>query len=278
MWLANGDMLISFLDREWKSSSQIKTHHVRSLPVWVRGKPSEPERPAVVVFDVFGTVVDWRGSVISAGGNLTADLELSIDWGRFATEWRREGYLTPIMEVSTGQREWTPVDRLLEDSLGVLLRRYGLGRLTETDRQQLLSVWRRLTPWPDAVAGLSRLKARYLIGPLSNGGFALLTEMAKAGGLPWDFVISSELFRAYKPSPEVYTGAVRLLQRSPGEVMLVAAHTGDLKAARAIGMRTAYVPRLLEWGPESSSEPDTGIDRFDIVARDFLDLSQQLGS
>jgi 2-haloacid dehalogenase len=235
-------------------------------------------QPAVVVFDVFGTVVDWRGSVMAAGANLAGHLERSIDWGMFAAEWRREGYLRPIMEVFTGQREWVPVDRLLEDCLGVLLRRYRLGHLAEADRLQLLSVWRRLTPWPDAVAGLTRLKARYLIGPLSNGGFALLTEMAKAGGLPWDFVISTELFRAYKPASEVYTGAARLLQRSPEEVMLVAAHASDLDAARANGMRTAYVPRPREWGPVSRSEPDMVTDRFDIVARDFLDLSDQLGA
>ena len=234
--------------------------------------------PTALVFDVFGTVVDWRGSVISVGESLVADLGLSIDWGSFATEWRRHGYLTPIAEMARGDREWVPVDRLHEDSLGVLLQRHHLGDLAETSRLQLLSVWRRLTPWPDAVAGLTRLKARYLIGPLSNGGFALLTEMAKAGGLPWDFVISAELFRAYKPSSEVYTGAVRLLGRSPEEVMLVAAHTGDLDGARAIGMRTAYVPRPLEWGPGSGSEPDADTNRFDVVARDFLDLARQLGA
>ncbi len=234
--------------------------------------------PTALVFDVFGTVVDWRGSVISVGESLVADLGLSIDWGSFATEWRRHGYLTPIAEMARGDREWVPVDRLHEDSLGVLLQRHHLGDLAETSRLQLLSVWRRLTPWPDAVAGLTRLKARYLIGPLSNGGFALLTEMAKAGGLPWDFVISAELFRAYKPSSEVYTGAVRLLGRSPEEVMLVAAHTGDLDGARAIGMQTAYVPRPLEWGPGSGSEPDADTNRFDVVARDFLDLARQLGA
>jgi 2-haloacid dehalogenase len=234
--------------------------------------------PAALVFDVFGTVVDWRGSVISVGESLAADLKVSIDWGRFATEWRRHGYLTPIREISSGDREWVPVDRLHEDSLDVLLERYRLGGLAETGRQRLLSVWRRLTPWPDAVAGLTRLKARYLIGPLSNGGFALLTEMAKAGGLPWDFVISAELFRAYKPSPEVYTGAVHLLGRSPEEVMLVAAHTGDLDGARATGMQTAYVPRPLEWGPGSGPEPGPGPDGFDVVAGDFIDLARQLGA
>lgn len=234
--------------------------------------------PSALVFDVFGTVVDWRSSVISAGERLSGRLGLTVDWGEFAREWRRDGYLTPIVEMFVGQREWAPVDKLHESSLDELLPRHGLTHLSDDDRQGLLSVWRRLTPWPDAVAGLTRLKSRYLIGPLSNGGFALLTEMAKAGGLPWDFVISAELFRAYKPAPEVYTGAARLLERAPQEVMLVAAHEADLDAAKATGMRTAYVPRPLEWGPAPPSEPSTGTDRFDIVAQDFIDLSEQLGA
>ena len=232
--------------------------------------------PAALVFDVFGTVVDWRGSVISTGENLGHRLGLSVDWGSFATEWRREGYLTPIMEIFSGQRAWVPVDQLHEDCLGALLTRYGLDHIDDGDRGDLLSVWRRLTPWPDAIAGLTRLKARYLIGPLSNGGFALLTEMAKAGGLPWDFVISAELFRAYKPSSVVSAGAARLLERRPEEIMLVAAHPGDLDAARATGMQTAYVPRPLEWG--SPSQPSVATDRFDIVAQDFIDLAAQLGA
>lgn len=233
-------------------------------------------KPSALVFDVFGTVVDWRGSVIATGENLGCRLGLSVDWGAFATDWRKEGYITPITEIFSGQREWVPVDRLHEDCLGSLLARYGLDEIADRDRRDLLSVWRRLTPWPDAVSGLARLKARYLIGPLSNGGFALLTEMAKAGGLPWDFIISAELFQAYKPSSVVYAGAAHLLERRPEEIMLVAAHAGDLDAARAAGMQTAYVPRPLEWG--SPSRPETATDRFDVVAQDFIDLSAQLGA
>jgi 2-haloacid dehalogenase len=233
-------------------------------------------RPDALLFDVFGTVVDWRGSVVSAGEALSERRGLAADWGTFASEWRREGYLTPIVEMFLGRRDWEPVDHLHKRSLEVLLHRHGLTGLTDSDREHLLSVWRRLTPWADAVAGLARLKSRFLIGPLSNGGFAMLTEMAKAAGLPWDFVISAELFRAYKPSPEVYAGAVRLLERSPEEVMLVAAHESDLDAAGVAGMQTAYVLRPLEWGPGSWSEPEAGTDRFDLVARDFMDLADQL--
>ena len=235
--------------------------------------------PAALLFDVFGTVVDWRGSVIAAGDELQQRLGLEVDWGTFANEWRTEGYLAPIMDMFNGQREWAPVDRLLTDQLDVLVDRYRLGGLTGDDRRHLLSVWRRLTPWPDAVEGLTRLKARYLIGPLSNGGFALLAEMAKAAGLPWDFVISAESFMAYKPSPAVYRGAVHLLERVPDEVMLVAAHPGDLDAARAAGMQTGYVPRPLEWGPDTAlPDPDANTERFDIVADDFGDLASKLGA
>jgi 2-haloacid dehalogenase len=235
--------------------------------------------PAALVFDVFGTVVDWRGSIITSGEQLSQRLGRDVDWGGFANEWRRQGYLVPIVEIFEGKREWTRVDFLLAEQLDVLLAGYGLEEIADQDRQGLLDVWRRLRPWPDAVPGLTRLKARYLIGPLSNGGFALLTDMAKAAGLPWDFVISAEFFRAYKPSPDVYLGAARLLERPPGEVMLVAAHFADLDAARQTGMQTAYVSRPLEWGPDGrSAGPDEGATRFDVVAADFVELADKLGA
>lgn len=231
-------------------------------------------RPAALLFDVFGTVVDWRGSVIRAGEQV-GRRQGDIDWGAFADEWRKEGYLAPIGEIFMGRREWATVEQILSDQLDVLIERHGLAALTPAERLDLLGVWRRLSPWADAVEGLIRLKAKYLIGPLSNGGFAMLTQMAKAAGLPWDCVISAEFFRAYKPSPEVYQGAARLLERAPGEVMLVAAHPGDLDAARSAGLRTAYVPRPLEWGPGPFS-PDPGAERFDVVASDFMELADRL--
>jgi 2-haloacid dehalogenase len=235
--------------------------------------------PAVILFDTFGTVVDWRGSIVAAGQSLSEQLGHAIDWGSFADEWRREGYLEPIILISTGQREWEPVDPLLDNQLDVLLDRHGLEAITEAGRCALRLVWRRLMPWPDAIEGLTRLKKSYLIGPLSNGSFAGLTEMAKAGGLPWDCVISTEFFRAFKPSPAAYLGAAHILGRSPGEVMLVAAHPVDLDAARAVGMQTGYVPRPLEWGPDTPP-PQTGasVSRFDVIATDFLDLAGQLGT
>lgn len=232
-----------------------------------------------LLFDTFGTVVDWRGSIIGAGEALAQRCSLGeIDWGKFADEWRREGYIEPIAQIVRGERQWEPVDQLLRHELDVLLQRHGLDACAEADRLELLGVWRRLTPWPDAIAGLTRLKARYIIGPLSNGGFALLTEMAKAVSLPWDCIISAELFRAYKPSRAVYLGATSMLELPPARVMLVAAHPQDLNAARACGMQTAHVPRPLEWGPVSTpSDPDNLATGFDCVAEDFLDLADILG-
>jgi 2-haloacid dehalogenase len=231
------------------------------------------------MFDVFGTVVDWRGSIIGTGEELGPRLGSEVDWGRFASDWRREGYLRPMVEMFDGNRAWAPVDSLLADQLDVLLERYGLSELADADRRWLLAVWRRLAPWPDAVGALSRLKERYLIGPLSNGGFGLLTDMAKAAGLPWDFVISAELFQAYKPSSEVYLGGARLLDRAPEQVMLVAAHPADLEAARRTGMQTAYVARPLEWGPETTAAaPEEVEEVFDVVASDFYELADKLGA
>lgn len=232
--------------------------------------PPVVSKPAALLFDVFGTVVDWRGSIIAAGEALPVE----ADWGSLADEWRREGYLRPIIETVSGGRDWAPVESMLAESLDMLIDRHRITALTSADRRSLLSVWRRLAPWPDVVDGLTRLKSRYLIGPLSNGGFAMLTEMAKAGALPWDFVISAELFRSYKPSPSVYLGAARLLERDPNELMLVAAHPGDLGAARATGMQTALVPRPLEWGP--SGNAPAASDGVDIVASDFADLADRL--
>jgi len=234
--------------------------------------------PAALLFDVFGTVVDWRSPIVDLGANVTLRLGVDIDWGTFADDWRRDGYLIPIIEMFGGTREWVPFDQLHADHLDVLLERYGLTEIGEDDRQELLRVWRRLRPWPDSVRGLARLKARYAIGTLSNGGFALLTEMAKANGLPWDFIISAELFHVFKPSPAAYLGAARLLEKPPAELMLVAAHPGDLDAAKNVGMATAYVPRPLEWGPHAPFQPDTAPERFDFIAGDLEDLAVQLGA
>ena len=227
-----------------------------------------------LVFDVFGTVVDWRTCVTDAAKNISGDRATGVDWGAFADAWRTEGYLVPIGEIVGGTRPYSDVETLLGDMLGELLLRYRVD-LAPTEVESLKSVWRRLDPWPDSREGLERLRHHYVLGPLSNGSFALLTEMGKRFGLPWDCILSAELFSAYKPDPRTYQGAARLLGLVPDEVMLVAAHVGDLRAAAAAGLRTAYVPRPLEWGPPGR-QPAPPDPSFDVVAQDFGSLADQL--
>jgi 2-haloacid dehalogenase len=219
---------------------------VAVVPTWESRVVQAPPVRALV-FDVFGTVVDWRTSVTEDARAISGVRGDGVDWAAFADDWRREGYLIPIREIVSGSRPYAEVEEMLADTLRVLLERYGVG-LDDDECRALSSVWRRLDPWPDALAGLTRLRERYVLGPLSNGSFALLTEMAKRARLPWDCIVSTELFATYKPDPRTYLGTARLLGLAPGDVMLVAAHVGDLRAASSIGLRTAYVPRPLEWG------------------------------
>ena len=229
-----------------------------------------------LVFDVFGTVVDWRGTVIREGEALGRRHGLAVDWPRFADEWRREGYVEAIARIRRGEAPWEIVDVLHRRMLDELLARHGVQGLPEAEVEHFNRVWHRLAPWPDAVPGLARLKRRCIIAPLSNGNMALLTNMARHAGLPWDCILSAELFGAYKPDPAVYRGAARLLGLPPEHLLMVAAHGGDLRAAGALGLRTAFVARPLEHGPGRAPEaPDPSVD---VVADDFLDLADQLGA
>jgi 2-haloacid dehalogenase len=232
--------------------------------------------PAVkaLVFDVFGTVVDWRGSIIREGRLLGRSKKLKVDWAAFADAWRA-GYRPAMARVRSGELPWTKIDALHRMILDGLLARFGLQGLSEQELEHLNRVWHRLAPWPDARTGLARLKRRHVIATLSNGNLALLTNMAKHARLPWDCILSAEVVRHYKPDPETYLGAADLLGVRPQELMMVAAHKDDLHAARACGLRTAFVPRPKEYGPavkvDASREP-----AFDIHARDFNDLSRKL--
>lgn len=227
-----------------------------------------------LTFDVFGTVVDWRGSIIREGEALGAAHGLEVDWAAFADAWRG-GYRPSMARVRSGELPWTKLDTLHRMILDELLDKFGIGILSEADKQHWNRVWHRLTPWPDSVPGLTRLRQHYVLATLSNGNVALLTNMAKHGGLPWDCILSAEIVRHYKPDPETYLGAADLLGLKPSEVMMVAAHKSDLKAAQAVGLRTAFVERPLEFGPgvEVDVEPDPAID---VHARDFNDLADQL--
>ena len=229
-----------------------------------------------LTFDVFGTVVDWRGSIIRQGERLGRARGLAVDWGRLADAWRA-GYAPAMDSVRRGRLPWRKLDDLHRMILDGLLPAFGLeGRLTPDELAGLNLVWHRLAPWPDSVQGLSRLRSRYVVATLSNGNVSLLVNMAKHAGLPWDCILSAELARHYKPDPEVYRMAADLLGLPPGAVMMVAAHKPDLLAAQAVGFRTAYVPRPLEFGPDAV--PDTTPEpSFDLVAADFNDLAGRLG-
>jgi 2-haloacid dehalogenase len=230
-----------------------------------------------LLFDVFGTVVDWRSSCIAELTAFGARKGLSADWTKLTDEWR--GLYQPSMEaVRSGKRAWTILDVLHRESLDTLLTKHGLdAKVSAAEREDLTRIWHRLKPWPDVVAGLSMLKSRYIIGTLSNGNVGLLTRLGKNSGLPWDVVLGAETARAYKPLPQAYRSAVDLLNLAPHEVMLVAAHNGDLAAAAKEGLATAFVPRPTEYGPHQSHDFKAEGD-WSVVAADFVDLARRMGA
>ncbi len=227
--------------------------------------------PQVLAFDVFGTVVDWHGSIVRE----LQVLAPQVDGNAFALAWRA-GYQPAMQRVRSGELGWTRIDDLHRIILEDLLPKFGLSHLDEAQRRHLNRVWHRLDPWPDVLEGLRRLKTRYLITPLSNGNIALLTQMAKRAGLPWDCILSAEVFRAYKPDPATYLGVAQVFDVAPSQVMLCAAHHDDLQAAAACGLRTAYIERPLEFGATQVKDvsPQPGNE---LHARDFMELARQLG-
>ena len=228
-----------------------------------------------LVFDVFGTCVDWRGSVIRDVRAFAERRGIELRVEALADEWRRDGYIGPIRRILAGEEPYVDSDALFRRKIEELLPRYGVADASTAEVDDLARSWRRLDPWPDTVPGLTRLKQKFTIAPLSNGTFATLTAMAKYGGLPWDCIISTDLKATYKPHREAYLLPSNLLELQPDEVMLVAAHTNDLLGAQKVGLRTALVPRPKEWGEGGSG--DTPDPSFDHVASDFGDLARQLG-
>jgi 2-haloacid dehalogenase len=228
-----------------------------------------------LLFDVFGTVVDWRDSIIADLTKFGAEKGIEADWAQFTDDWR--GLYQPSMEaVRSGRRAWTILDVLHRESLEALLVKYSIMGLSEADKDHINRAWHRLEPWPDVVEGLRRLKSRYIIGTLSNGNVGLLTRMAKNAGLPWDVVLGAETARAYKPLPQAYLASAVLLNLEPGEVMLVAAHNGDLAAAAEAGLRTAFVARPAEYGPGQNRDFKAEKD-WDVVADSFTDVAKAMG-
>lgn len=229
-----------------------------------------------LVFDVFGTVVDWYSSIVRDGRKLGAAKGLDVDWGKFALAWRA-GYAPAMQRVRSGELPWTKIDVLHRMILDRILADFAITGLSEAEKDHFNRVWHRLDPWPDAVAGLTRLKQKFIIATLSNGNTSLLVNMARYGKLPWDAVLSSDLARHFKPDPEVYRMACDQLSLEPNRILMVAAHKNDLHAARKVGLRTAFVPRPLEYGPNGKQDltPDA---EFDLVAGNFEALAGKLGA
>jgi len=228
-----------------------------------------------LLFDVFGTVVDWRGSIIREGEALGRDKGLTIDWARFADAWR--GLYQPTMaRVRTGELPWTKLDDLHRMSLDRVLADFGIRGLSAEEIDHLNRAWHRLDPWPEAVEGLTRLRRRLILATCSNGNVALIVNMARRAGMPWDMVLGAEVARHYKPEPEAYLISADLLGLAPEQCMMVAAHNGDLAAAAGCGLRTAFVLRPSEHGPAQTTDLAPARD-WDVVAKDFVDLAEKLG-
>lgn len=238
-----------------------------------QAKPLEAVK--ALTFDVFGTVVDWRSSIIEEGRALGRSKNIEADWVAFADAWRGR-YQPSMARVRDGKMPWANLDNLHRASLDALLQEFGIAGLDEHEIDAFNRAWHRLNPWPDSVAGLSRLKKKYILATLSNGNVALLVNMAKKAGLPWDAILGAEVTKHYKPQPECYLLSAQLLDLAPHECMLVAAHNGDLLAAGALGFRTAFVGRPTEYGPDQQADLQAE-HPFDIVSESFADLADKLG-
>ncbi|MCI2423137.1 haloacid dehalogenase type II [Saccharopolyspora sp. K220] len=244
----------------------------------VRPEPSGLPRKIVdaVLFDTFGTVVDWKSGVADAVEAIAFRYGFEVDPIDFALRWR--AHYQPAMEpIRDGTREFATLDVLHRENLIATARETGLpiDQIDAADLEWLNRSWHRLDGWPDSVPGLTELKRHFIIGPLSNGHVALLTNMAKHADLPWDVIIGSDVTRAYKPDPNAYLGTARLLDLPPERVMLCAAHNSDLAAAKSLGLRTAFVARPQEYGPSQRTDlHPTGV--WDVIARDIQDLASQL--
>jgi len=228
-----------------------------------------------LTFDVFGTVVDWRSSIIREGEALGRRKDIKVDWAKFADAWRA-GYEPAMARVRDGELPWTKLDDLHRANLDQLLVERGIGGLSEDEIDHLNRGWHRLDPWPDTVEGLNRLRRMYILATLSNGNVALLVNMAKRAGLPWDAILGPEVARHYKPQPEAYLSTADYLGLQPGQCMMVAAHNYDLVAASRLGFRTAFVARPTEYGPNQTKDLKAEYE-FDIVAESFVDLADKLG-
>ena len=226
-----------------------------------------------LVFDVFGTLVDWRGSIARESQAVLAPRGVALDWLAFADAWRAQ-YQPAMEEVRSGQIPFSKLDVLHRRNLEVVLREFKVHDLDESTRAHLNLAWHRLDAWPDVAAGLKRLRERYRIAPCSNGNISLMVNLARRNDLPWDAILGAEVARDYKPKAIVYQSAAAAFDLNPAEVLMVAAHSNDLASAAQAGLRTAHIARPDEKGPgRGESKPSVAVD---IAARDLLHLADQL--
>ena len=240
--------------------------------------PADPHLGAVkaLVFDVVGTVVDWRTTVAGAVAELAKRKGVTVDAAKFANAWHDAD--RPSMDrVRRGELPWTRLDALRRMALAKIVGEFSMPALSNAEMDALNRAWNRLQPWPDAVSGLTRLEKKFIIAPLSNNNISAMVEIAKLWGLPWDCVLGAELVRRYKPDPAVYLSAAEILELKPAEVMMVAAHLDDLRGAKRAGLSTGFVTRPLEFGPNGKPDlkPDSSVD---VTAKDFNDLAGQFGA
>ncbi|MBX7442967.1 MULTISPECIES: haloacid dehalogenase type II [unclassified Arthrobacter] len=240
--------------------------------------PSTGRPVRAVLFDTFGTVVDWRTGVARDVAAFATEHGQDLDADAFADQWRAL-YQPALDAIRSGQRSFTKLDTLHRENLDEALRHYGINpdRLPGESLEELNKSWHRLPPWPDSVQGLARIRRRYIVGPLSNGNTPLLLDVAKNAGLPWDVIVGSDMTRTYKPLPQAYLRTAEFLDLHPGEVMLAAAHNSDLLAARESGLATAFVGRPTEYGPGQVADLAPEGD-WDLAASRITELADQLGA
>ena len=226
-------------------------------------------------FDVFGTVVDWRNSIAAEVDRFSDEKGLGLDGQAFALSWRRR-YVPAMARIRSGERGFIDLDTLHRENLIEVLDEFGIDGLPESDIEHLNMVWHRLNPWPDSVPGLTRLKSKFILATMSNGNVKLMIDMAKHGGLPWDMILGAEIAKSYKPDPETYLAGCRLLRLAPEECMMVAAHNGDLVAASELGLKTAFIARPTEYGPEQTVDFKAEHD-FDVIAESMEGVADKLG-
>ena len=228
-----------------------------------------------LVFDVFGTVVDWRGALLAEAKALAKAKGWTVDWPLFIQAW--EGVRRPTMsKVNAGEIPWINVSEIYRRRLDEVLAAHGLGGLSAAEKDHFNRTWCRPNAWPDSLPALARLKKKFVLATLTNNDFAWAVAMAKHAGLPWDCVLTAESFQRYKPAPETYRGVLRLLGLGPGEAMMVACHNYDLAAASSHGYRTAFIPRK-EFSDDQTKDQAPEGD-WDIVGRHLGDVADRLGA